>query len=72
MIIRILKRIFALYGPRKYLIEGFPRNEADLSALTDLCKKYERVELLGYINLSLTEEQMKESGMRALKEMKKD
>ncbi len=28
--------------------------------------------MLGYINLNLTEQQMKDSGVKALKEMKKD
>jgi hypothetical protein len=43
-----------------------------VKALTALCSKYERVELLGYIYLNLSEQQMKDSGMRALKEMKKE
>lgn len=64
--------MFSLYGPRKYLLEGFPRSETDIKELTALCTKYPRVELLGYINLNLTELQMKDRGMKALKEVKKE
>jgi hypothetical protein len=64
--------VFSLYGPRKYLLEGFPRSESDIKELTTLFSKYPGVELLGYINLNLTELQMKDRGMKALREVKKE
>jgi adenylate kinase family enzyme len=72
LILRIIKRILSLYGPRKYLLEGFPRNQADVTALSGMCTQFERVELMGYINIDMTEQQMKDSGMKALKELKKE
>jgi len=57
----------SLYGPRKYLLEGFPRNQADVTALSGLSNQYDRVEVMGYINIEMSQHQMKDSGMRALK-----
>jgi len=37
---KILKRSMALFGPRKYLIEGFPRSETDLKELNSLAVKF--------------------------------
>ena len=67
LIIKIIKKVFTLYGPRKYLIEGFPRDMNDVAAFEAFMNKYSRVELMGYINIELTEQQMKESGVKALK-----
>ena len=72
LVVKILKRILSLYGPRKYLLEGFPRNQADCTALEQMCSQYSRIELMGYINIELTEQQMKEAGVKMLKERKKE
>ena len=37
-----------------------------------MIKQYSRVELMGYINIELTEQQMRDSGVRTLKERKKE
>ena len=72
LVLNVLRRFLSLYGPRKYLIEGFPRNEADVTALNAMVKQYSRVEMMGYINIELTEQQMRDSGVRTLKERKKE
>ena len=30
LVLRVIKKVLSLYGPRKYLVEGFPRDQADL------------------------------------------
>lgn len=69
---RVLKKVMNLYGPRKYLIDFFPRNEADLAEFEAVCRKYREVEFQGYLQLHLEESQMKESGIKAMREMKKE
>lgn len=72
LVLKVLKRFLSLFGPRKYLVEGFPRNEADVTALNAMVKHYDRVELMGYINIQLAEQQMKDICVKTLKERRKD
>ena len=51
--LRVIKKVVSLYGPRKYLIEGFPRDRADLYELNRLADNHSDLEVFGYIQLEM-------------------
>lgn len=40
LVLKVLQKVIVLYGPRKYLVDNFPRNTSDASEFEALCGRH--------------------------------
>lgn len=51
LVLKVLQKVVVLYGPRKYLVDNFPRNICDAGEFEALCGKHPEIGFEGYLQL---------------------